>query len=380
MTRLERYAKAKADRLAGKYNGAPFYHYFPRLGKILPTIPRGKQIMVLGGSGSGKSHMWVGFYLITIYKLIKFKGYKAKMFIALLEDPIEMFEDRIFCAMMFLKFNIRIDPLDLGSMKEKVLDDSIVEKFAEVDRIVDEILSHCVIIDNIYNVTGIYKWLRTESSEMGEHVYEDRVFSYNNDDGSTYTKTVKVYKEYIPNDPDLHCFMFFDNLNNVSEETDSESKRKLNQAECMTKWCRDYARMQIVKHWDWTVINVMQTAIEFDNKQFDFKGNSIVEKLEPSIAALGDNKRISRDHHLIMGIFVPARFGIKDYEKYRIDKLGDLFRSVVIVKSNICTPNIKIPLYFDGSCSYYREMPFSNDMTESIYDDMRNFRWIKKHK
>ena len=52
--RLARYAKAREDRLAGKYNGAPLYFDFPRLGKVLPAIPKSSQIMLLGGSGIGK--------------------------------------------------------------------------------------------------------------------------------------------------------------------------------------------------------------------------------------------------------------------------------------------------------------------------------------
>lgn len=376
MKRLERYAKAKANRLEGKYNGAPFYHYFPRLGKILPTIPKGKQIMVLGGSGTGKSHFWLGFYIITLYKLIKEKKYKAKIFIALLEDPKEMFEDRLFCAIFYLKYKIRIDPLDLNSMKENYLSDNIISKFEVVDKIVDDVLIHCEIVENIYNATGIYKWLRTESSKLGEHFYEDRIFSYKNENGEEYTKTVKVYKEYIPNDEDLHCFVVVDNLNNLAEETDKSTGRTLTQRECMTRWCRDYGRLQIVKHWDWTILNVMQTAIEFDKKQFDMKGKSIIEKLEPNIAALGENKVISRDHHLIMGLFTPSRFGIADYEGYNISEMGDLFRSIIIVKSNICTPNIKLPLYFDGSASYYRELPKDLDMMD--YNEIKQFKYFNK--
>jgi hypothetical protein len=51
--RLERYRRAKQDRIDGKFNGAPLFFSFPRLGELLPVIPKGKQIMLLGGSGVG---------------------------------------------------------------------------------------------------------------------------------------------------------------------------------------------------------------------------------------------------------------------------------------------------------------------------------------
>ena len=51
--RLARYKQAKENRLAGKYNGAPLFDSFPRLGEIVPVIPRGMQIMTLAGNGVG---------------------------------------------------------------------------------------------------------------------------------------------------------------------------------------------------------------------------------------------------------------------------------------------------------------------------------------
>lgn len=51
--RINRYKQAKQDRLDGKYSGAPLFYSFPRLGTYVPVIPKGKQLMLLGGSGVG---------------------------------------------------------------------------------------------------------------------------------------------------------------------------------------------------------------------------------------------------------------------------------------------------------------------------------------
>lgn len=365
MKRLERYKQFRQNRLDGKFNGAPFFHSFPRLGKIVPSIPRGMQLMILAGNGVGKSMGGIALIIMTVYNLIKNHNYKAKFHIFLLEDPIELFEDRIFCRILYTHFNIEIDPMKLNSVKEELISEDIIAKFEETDKIVEDILSYCIIVENIFHATGIYKTLRTRSDEIGKHIYENREFTYKKDDESTYNKTTSVYKEYIPDNPELHNIVLVDNLNNLSDEFDKKTNKHLDLRGVMDRWCKTYARLQICKHWNWTVINIQQQDLATDKKQFDMKGFAIIEKTEPNLASLGDNKTVSRAHHLILALFAPARFGITQYEGYDISRLGDSFRALLVLKSNFSISNVKLPLYFNGSCSYYSELP--KQMTENDY-------------
>lgn len=305
---------------------------------------------------------------MPVYKLIKKYNYKAKFHIFLLEDPVELFEDRIFCRVLFIKSGrkISIDPMELNSMRKEPVSSAVEALFEEVDAIVEDILSYCEIYDSIYNATGIYKALRTKSGEIGEHIWETRDFVYKKKDGSTYTEPTRVYKEYKPADPELHNIVIMDNLNNLSEEFNKKTGTKLSIREAISKWSRDYSRLQIVKHWNWTVINIMQTALETDRKQFDMRGKNVVEKLEPNLSSLGDNKICARDMHLILGLFSPARFGISNYSGYNIERLGDAFRALIVLKSNFSISNIKIPLWFNGACSFYEELP--KVMSEQDYN------------
>jgi len=368
--RLDRYKQAKQDRLAGKYNGAPLFYTFPRLGEYVPVIPRGKQLMILGGSGTGKSQSWIGLVLMPIYNLIKNKNYKAHFHIFLLEDPLELFEDRLFCRVLYLKSSkkIQVDPLELNSMKKNIVGSDAETLFDEVNKIVEDILSYCTVYTSVYNATGMYKTLRTVSGELGEHIWETRDFTYKKSDGSIYTEPTKVYKEYKPHDPEIHHIVVGDNLNNFSEEYDKKSQRQLSVRECMGRWCRDYARLQITKHWNWSVINIVQTSMDTDKQQFDMlRGKQIIEKVEPNMSSLGENKIIARDHHLILALFSPARFGIDSYEGYDITKLEDKFRALLILKSNFGISNIKFPLYFNGAVTYYEELPKSSEIRYELY-------------
>lgn len=365
--RLERYRKAKQNRLDGKFNGAPLYHSFPRLGSIVPAIPRGMQLMLLAGNGVGKSQGVIGLFIIPIYRLIKKFNYKAKLYIFLLEDPIELFEDRLFCAVMYLKYKIVIDPLELNSVKEKLVSKEVEAKFEEVDKTVDDILSYCIIEENIANPTGLYKYLRTISGAQGKHHTKKKMFMYEKLDGSIFEKEEIVYDRYEPDDPELHNIAIVDNLNNLQEEFDKTLNKTLDTKGCISRWTKDYSRKQICKHWGWSVINVMQTDLASDRKQLDFRGNVMVEKVEPNLASLGEDKTASRAHHLIFALFSPNRFGIDEYEGYNIEKLEDKFRSLIVLKSNFSVSNVKLPMYFNGACSYFEELPKTNEINYNKY-------------
>jgi len=364
----KKYKKYKQDRLNGIYHGAPLFKAFPRFGKLFPILPRAKQICILGGAGSGKSNFWIGFILFPIYELIKNEGYKAKFHIYLLEDDLEFLEDRLMSGVLYRYFDIETDTLSLSSMREEVLSDEIEAALPGAEEIVKDILSYCRVNDGITDATGIYKDARTESTKLGEHFWENREFSYPNSDGTTYSKTVKVYDRYEPEDPKLHNIMIIDNLNNLGPEKGGTRQ------EAIGMMCREYARLQICKHFGWTVIPIQQTALESDKKQFDMmKGQQIIEKVEPSTDSLGNNKEVIRDFHALIAIFSPHRFGIPEYPAtngYNIHKLKDLFRSVIVLKSNFSQANFKIPLLFKGNTSFYKELPPVSDMTQKVYEQL----------
>jgi hypothetical protein len=309
---------------------------------------------------------------MPIYNLIKNNGYKDKFHIFLLEDPIELLEDRLFCRVIYMLSGkkIKVDPVELNSMKKNPVSDEVELMFEKADKIVEDILSYCVVHESVFNCTGVYKTLRTESAKQGEHVWETREFEYKKQDGSTFTEPTTVYKEYKPFDEykDVHNIVIVDNLNNFASEYDKYLKKSLDLRECITKWCRDYARLQICKHWNWTVIDIMQSALDTDRKQFNLMGGEqVIAKVEPNLSSLGDNKVVSRDMHLIFGIFSPARFGIEEYEGYDITELDDSFRALIILKTNFGVPNRKIPLLFRGAVTYYEELPLPDDINYNIY-------------
>ena len=309
--------------------------------------------------------------MYSIYKIKKEYpdvSLKTKIIIALLEDTKEMFVDRLYSMVIYDKFNIKLPGFSLQSMS-KPLDRKLIPIINEAEKDVNLILEDCEIIDSVYNPTGVYKWCRSISNNHGEHLYENKIFK--NDDGTEYTQ--KVYTGYKQND-DTHFILIFDNLNNLAEE--KHEGKMLSKLETINLWSRDYCRLQITKHWKWTVLNVIQQAADSEKQQFDFKGNTIIEKIKPSLDGLGNSKECQRDHFVIFGWFAPARFGIESYpidNGYDIEVMGDNFRSMIVLKSNLSQSNVEIPFYFDGAVSRLKELPPPSEMSD-VYNFIRKIR------
>jgi hypothetical protein len=45
---------------------------------------------------------------------------------------------------------------------------------------------------------------------------------------------------------------------------------------------------------------------------------------------------------------------------------------VKILKSNISESNIRIPFYFNGASSYFKELPKVDEMSDDIYEKIKN--------
>ena len=272
-----------------------------------------------------------------------------------------MFVDRLYSMMFFNLYGIIVDADVLHSRGEEPLPQNIIDKFPFVEKEINIILENCEIIDSVYNPTGLYKWARGVTQKLGTH--HNKIVQFTDDKGVTTPH--EVYSHYEPNDPNQQVLMVVDNLNNLSSERSGE--RMMDERETINMWTRSYCRLQITKHWKWSVVNIIQQSAGSEAPQFDYKGNLNIEKCKPTLSDLGNSKECQRDHFIVLGIFSPNRYGINTYAGYNIDRLADNFRSIIILKSNLSATNIEIPYHFHGACSLLRELPKATEITNAEY-------------
>lgn len=347
-------------RKSGKYIGIPFYKIFSRFGESFPTLEKGHQGMLTAASGIGKTHWWIEMLLFRLWMFInserlanRYIGFKPIFKIALLENTKREFEYRLLSRILAYVTKQIYPAKMLKGRADKLLPDEVLVKHEkEVSIIFNEIMSWCTIITNIYNPTGLYKWAREESNKHGTHTYKTI---------SIEGKDVKVYDRYIQNDEEEHIIMILDNSNNLIEEKGAETQHL-----AIRKWYRNYGRLQITKHWQWTLVNIHQQASDVEKQEFSY-GKSIMSKLKPSAAGLGNNKEVQRDCHFIWGLFNPYKYEIADYEGYDITILMNFFRSLLLAKQNDGIADVEFPFYFHGGASIMVELPKPNKINYKNY-------------
>ena len=347
-------------RESGKFIGIPYFKIYARFGIDFSTLEKGHQGMLTANSGIGKTHWWIEMLLMQVWifkeklrKEGKEPGFIPIYKIALLENTKKEFQYRLISRILAYITN-KVYPAQLlkgrgtTPMARQVLEDNK----DELHRIYTEIMSMCTIVDNIVNPTGLYKWARKESELHGTHLYRTETY-----DG----KETTVYNGYKQHNELEHIIMIMDNANNLVEEKGADTQHL-----AIRRWYRDYGRLQITKHWQWTLINIHQQASDGEKQEFSF-GKSIVSKLKPSTSGLGNNKEVQRDCHFIWGLFNPSKYEIPEYQGYDITKLRNFFRSLLILKQNDSTADVEYPFYFHGGASIMSELPKPNELDYSKY-------------
>ena len=179
---------------------------------------------------------------------------------------------------------------------------------------------------------------------------------------------------------DIHVIAVFDNMSNIEMDEEHGSEQ-----EAILDFCKNSMRLHLCGFCNWSCIMIMQLDFESERQSFTKGGETIVNKLEPSLASIGDSKRASRSFHLIFSLFAPARFELQKYpvvpagclDYYDIGLLGNTFRSLRVIKSNDSDVGMRVPLYFNGVSEVYEELPPSNtDEIRKFYDDFKKKRNI----
>lgn len=274
---------------------------------------------------------------------------------------------------LFDKYKIKYSVLELMSMYESGIPDNVISKIEECKEYFSDLEDYVEIVDSISNPTGIYKYVRSYSFEIGTHYFYD----YKND--KTKKNCIKAeneqhykelsnnrslaYSHFEENNKNHYTGVIIDHFSLLNTEAGAESLHK-----SMTRMSADYGRKMITKHWNMFFVNVQQQSSESEKSEFTKMGSKIEEKFKPTLADLADNKTTQRDALVAFGLFSPKRYNIDNYESYDIKKLNDNFRSLIVLKNRLGAGYIESPLFFNGAINKFQELPFP--MKEEYYEQI----------
>ena len=172
-------------------------------------------------------------------------------------------------------------------------------------------------------------------------------------------------KEFMYDDPNLHCFCFMDNVN-LFRGGDKHSN--------IEKWTMEYSAGELCKFYNLTVCNAAQQFIDPNKEQYTNKGKAIIKKLEPSLHGFGNNRESTRDYKVIIGIFAPSFYELPEYHEQDVESFNKEMRSLLIFKNRRGKPRGYIDTYLCKDTFVFKEFPkkIGNDNYDQSIIEFRN--------
>lgn len=357
--------KNKENHSQGDYNCIPFQD-MGRLENVIPGIEKSTYYILTSGTGVGKSKLIRSLF---IHQPIEFllnnpdKDIKLDILYFSLEESKEKIILAEISKYLFTKHGIIKSVKELQSIgRYNTVTDDELEKIKEAEEYVDNFLSKVKIIENQRNPTGIYKTVRNFALTIGTYYDKDNnplsnedIKNIVNNKGDSHKK-VKYYKTHHNNH---YVLVIVDHASLLNTET--HLGKPLNLRETILLYSNNYC-LHIRDKFGFSPILVQQQMATKEAIEVNFKGNTIEQKLEPSMDGLADSKNTKNDANIVLGLFAPNRFAIKEHYGYNIEILKDNYRCLSILKSRDGESNIKVPLFFNGAADYFKILPKSDDV------------------
>lgn len=324
---------------------------FSRLNERFPGWEKGVYTIITASSGIGKTKLTKFLIISSVYKFIKENPKaKVKVFYFALEESKEEFWLSLLSSVIYEKYGISLSNADLKSLGSYTISNDLLEKIVECRAIIEELEQFIEVNDHVSNPYGIYKTVRTyfEDESIGHHITK----KINNED---------INIGYTYKDDNLHVFVVSDHISLLQPEKGQQLH------EAMGYFSKEYCLKGFCKRYKCIVINVQQQSAEKEKQEF-YQGQTIDQKLEPSLDGLANNKETQRDCDMVIGLFGPARYNLKKYRGYDIDFFKDSFRSICFLKDrNYGLANTYLPLLFNGKTNVFEELPKVEDIKYENY-------------
>lgn len=356
--RLEQLKKAKSIKDSGGYNAIPFP--FPKFNDFIPGIMRRTAYILTANSSVGKSRWLKYAVLLNIFYFKKniYPELDIKIFYFTLEESKETLIDSLLCMFLYRDFGIEMDTRDLNSLRRTSPDSRIIKMLEGYGTFFDEFFDFVELYDGHVKPYKIKDVLEQYAQQNGKYIYED-VESIVKDGEKEKRRMIVGYK---PDNPDQYVLTIVDPINLLGTQRNAPTLKAaidLLTAEYMIEY-RDIC--------GYTFFLTQQQGADSEGQQYTNKGELIVEKLYPTLANLGDSRTTARDADIVIGLFSPDRYGLKEigYGEYMYDlsfvtstniKLGKYFRQMTILKDRNGVADIKENLYFNGLTNVWSELP-----------------------
>jgi hypothetical protein len=341
--------------------GQPLFIPLPdelgRLKKIIPGFIKKENWLITAQTGVGKSKLTR--YLFIKYPIEYCKqnpNIKVHIIYNTLEESTEEVIGGFIIEYILDKYGIELDYYHVFGFRK--VNSTIRSYIKEARQKIAE-LEPYLEVTNISNPTGLYKLGREYARKYGDFFDVDGNKLTDEELDSGKRKWVS-YKSK----PNHFTFLINDRLLLLNTET--KNGRLMTQYENLDNWMGYYCRQLLNNKFDIITINIQQQIPSGEQKQYTSKGESITEKLEPSLDKLNQVKGTQQHCTIALAIFDPARYGIQDRFGYSMVKLRDSYRELILLKHRKGITSRVFPTLFDGAAETFTDLP--NPNTKELFN------------
>lgn len=120
-----------------------------------------------------------------------------------------------------------------------------------------------------------------------------------------------------------------------------------------------------------TFVNIMQL-----NRGASGDSRIRAQMFEPTDSDFRDSSVVYDGSMVVMTLFSPFKVGLKDHRHYDIEKLGDRYVSLKVLKNRFGSANIRDALAFYGEVNLYKELPSPDEIFD--YEIYKHPDWLIK--
>jgi hypothetical protein len=334
----------------------------PRLSSVLPGIEQGRYNLISASPKAGKSQLTDFLY---VYQPIEWilshpeTSLSLKIFYFSLEVSRNTKIKSAICYKLFTEYGIVISPQKLSSIFSNYILDDKIESIIQSDKFKSWFKSFENIVtyyDTIRSPNSIFHLVKSYAEHPSNGTYTKKTLSWQNEDG-TYTPR-EVKDKYIPTKPNEYVVVIVDHIG-LLQTAPGESLH-----EAINKYSNTYC-LEMRDRWKYIPTIVQQQSADSSRAQFNYRGDTIIDKIRPDSEGLADSKYTSRDVDLMVSLFYPKRYNLEKHEDIDLMRIGDSHREFMINLNRNGISNASIQLFFLGSSSYFAEFP--RTLTEFDY-------------
>lgn len=339
---------------------------FDRFENFLPGVTQKTYYILTAASGIGKSQITDDMFLYRPFDFIK--SHETDIKLKIIYNSLEMDkESKIIQGItrqIYRKFGIITEPNEILSYKKNKISQELFEMVAATRDYFEELEDIVLFNDEQQNPYGIYKFARDYAIANGA-VHKKKINKKVLDEatGQFKEEILEIFDYYVPNNPREFVICITDHLAELTPEKGMDLKHTIEKHSDNNRQLRNM--------FGFIPVDVQQQAASKEEQQFNYKGQSIESKLEPSLDALGESKLTQRKANIVLGLFGPNRYELTTYKNYNIQKWKDNYRCLKILKNRNGQSNVRTHLYFNGACNYFQELPKAEEFinNQKLYEE-----------